>query len=447
MAKISTYPQPTPPQLSDYVIGTDISDLLMTKNFVLADIITLATTTNQFVTIVGAQTITGSKTFDYGTSTGVPAPVIINLPNQTQPAFSPDALQIYINGQTPSTIPGFIGGVVVQANLLDNVCYFAALEGDSGSSVGIIVESKDAHSGSYLSFKKNLSGVFTTKFSVGNNGDTTANSFIKSGGLSTEYLMADGSVTTGGGIPTLQQVTDIGAITTNTITITPPVGDYGIFVTTGADTGIYSESTDGTSVYGADLGGGVGIQGDSVDGLGVVGYTKDGFAISAICDNAGEGGALSVDGGTGVGVGLIIQNGGANIRGLVNSVTGYQLNLTLNSAAKPSTNTWTIASDERVKTNVNPYTKGLETILSINPITYDYNGKAGFDSASVNNIGIIAQDVLSIIPECISTYKAKLNEDDEEKTELYNFDSHALTFILINAIKELKAEIELLKSK
>lgn len=53
MAKISIYPQPTPPQLGDYVIGTDISDLLMTKNYLLSDIITLATTTNQFVTVVG----------------------------------------------------------------------------------------------------------------------------------------------------------------------------------------------------------------------------------------------------------------------------------------------------------------------------------------------------------------------------------------------------------
>lgn len=53
MAKISIYPQPTPPQLGDYVIGTDVSDYLMTKNFLLSDIITLATTTGQFVTKVG----------------------------------------------------------------------------------------------------------------------------------------------------------------------------------------------------------------------------------------------------------------------------------------------------------------------------------------------------------------------------------------------------------
>lgn len=63
MAKISTYPQPTPPQLSDYVIGTDISDALMTKNFLLSDILNLATTTGQFVTVAEAQTVTGLKTF------------------------------------------------------------------------------------------------------------------------------------------------------------------------------------------------------------------------------------------------------------------------------------------------------------------------------------------------------------------------------------------------
>jgi len=195
MAKISTYPQPTPPQLGDYVIGTDISDLLMTKNYLLSDIITLATTTNQFVTIVGAQTITGSKTFDYGTTVGVAAPVIINVPAQTQ-AISPDGLQIYINGQVPTTTPGQIAGINIQASLLDNICYFGTLYGNAGASKGIVIESLDAHSGNFLEFLKGVSSVFTTKFSVANNGDTTATSFIKSGGLSTEYLMADGSIST-----------------------------------------------------------------------------------------------------------------------------------------------------------------------------------------------------------------------------------------------------------
>jgi len=122
----------------------------------------------------------------------------------------------------------------------------------------------------------------------------------------------------------------------------------------------------------------------------------------------------------------------------------YDLQLVDDSAAKPSTNTWTIASDSRVKENITPYTKGLSAIMAINPVNYDYNGKAGF-SVIKGNIGLIAQDVLEILPESVSTYKTKLEESDAEDTELYNFNSHALTYILINAIKELKAEIDLLK--
>ena len=132
--------------------------------------------------------------------------------------------------------------------------------------------------------------------------------------------------------------------------------------------------------------------------------------------------------------------------GIGTNAPSYQLQLTTDSAAKPSTNTWTISSDIRVKENINPYTKGLETILKINPVTYDYNGKAGFKKIK-ENIGIIAQDVLDILPESISTYKVKLNDNDNEESELYNFNSHALTYVLINAIKEQQVQIEKLKQK
>jgi len=52
MAKISVYPIIAAPILDDTVIGTDIAGSNATKNFLLADIITLATTTNQFVTLI-----------------------------------------------------------------------------------------------------------------------------------------------------------------------------------------------------------------------------------------------------------------------------------------------------------------------------------------------------------------------------------------------------------
>lgn len=132
--------------------------------------------------------------------------------------------------------------------------------------------------------------------------------------------------------------------------------------------------------------------------------------------------------------------------GLGVTAPSYQLQLSSNSAAKPTSSSWTVVSDERVKTNIQDYTTGLTEILQINPKTFDYNGKAGFEETT-GNIGIIAQDVQGIMPETINTYEAKLNEDDTEETELFNFDSHPIQFALINAVKELNAKIEALEAK
>ena len=41
MAKISTYPDATPPALDDFLVGTDISNANATKSFVIADVLAL----------------------------------------------------------------------------------------------------------------------------------------------------------------------------------------------------------------------------------------------------------------------------------------------------------------------------------------------------------------------------------------------------------------------
>lgn len=137
---------------------------------------------------------------------------------------------------------------------------------------------------------------------------------------------------------------------------------------------------------------------------------------------------------------LAIQAGGGNV-GIGLSNPSYRLQLAADSAAKPTTNTWTIASDARIKTNIKPYAKGLSDICKVQPIEYDYNGKGGLP-AGPGGISIIAQDLQPIFPECVGTYKAKLNEDDEEDTDILNYNGHAITFALINSIKELNAKVE-----
>jgi hypothetical protein len=70
-------------------------------------------------------------------------------------------------------------------------------------------------------------------------------------------------------------------------------------------------------------------------------------------------------------------NGSGNV-GIGTSSPAYQLELSTDSAAKPTSALWTIASDSRVKTETGEYTKGLDAVCALRPITYQYNGAAGF---------------------------------------------------------------------
>lgn len=130
----------------------------------------------------------------------------------------------------------------------------------------------------------------------------------------------------------------------------------------------------------------------------------------------------------------------------IGTTPSYQLQLSTDSAAKPSTNTWTIASDERLKTVLGDYEKGLDAICALRPVRYEYNGLGGMVADGKEHISIVAQEAQEVFPECIGTFQGKLHEDDEEETELLNYNGHAVTFALINAIKELKARIETLEA-
>lgn len=118
----------------------------------------------------------------------------------------------------------------------------------------------------------------------------------------------------------------------------------------------------------------------------------------------------------------------------------YSLQLGSDSAAKPVSNTWTIASDSRLKENIYSFNDGLSVLRQINPVSYTLNGKAGLPYGA-KGIGILAQDVKDIIPYTIDTFKAKLNPDDPKETELFSFNSSALTFVTINALKELDTRL------
>jgi hypothetical protein len=173
------------------------------------------------------------------------------------------------------------------------------------------------------------------------------------------------------------------------------------------------------------------------------------YATFALSATSGNGLILDIEskssGGTQSSVIRFNKQGTGNV--IIGTIASpaYTLQLQTDSAGKPSTSTWTIVSDERVKTKIKSYNKGLNEILAINCIEYMYNGKGGFDKTK-GGVGIIAQEIKDIVPECVDTYMGQLNPKDDELTEMYNFNSHAITFILINAIKELNSKIEALKT-
>jgi hypothetical protein len=122
--------------------------------------------------------------------------------------------------------------------------------------------------------------------------------------------------------------------------------------------------------------------------------------------------------------------------------------LTINgsNATKASGTAWINPSDRRLKDNIVNYTKGLAELAQVVPKTFEFNGKAG-STAGLKAIGIIADEIEQVLPKTVTKYMVKLNPEDAQETEVKYFDSSELTWVMVNAIKELKAEVDSLKAQ
>ena len=96
-------------------------------------------------------------------------------------------------------------------------------------------------------------------------------------------------------------------------------------------------------------------------------------------------------------------------------------------------------SDGRLKENVRDYTVGLNDILKLKPRVFDWKEHQGKDKK--NDVGFIAQEFEEVFPDWIGTF---LHDDLEDAKSVA---ASELIFPMVNAIKELKAEIDALKEK
>ncbi|NND62132.1 MAG: tail fiber domain-containing protein, partial [Flavobacteriaceae bacterium] len=109
------------------------------------------------------------------------------------------------------------------------------------------------------------------------------------------------------------------------------------------------------------------------------------------------------------------------------------------NAAKPGGGSWTNASDRRLKKNIKSFDQGLETILKIEPVTYQYNQLSGFNE-NTSYVGVIAQELQKVAPNMVTTYT-------RENEEFLAVDNSSMTYLLINAVKSQQEEIETLKEE
>ena len=110
------------------------------------------------------------------------------------------------------------------------------------------------------------------------------------------------------------------------------------------------------------------------------------------------------------------------------------------------------ASDARIKTVTGDYTAGLDEVLQLRPVSYVYKGndappKQPSPTKLVEGrrfVGFVAQELEQIMPDMVSKRTGYV--DGKRVADLRDVDVSSLVFALVNAVKDLKAEIDELKA-
>ncbi|RSK43791.1 tail fiber domain-containing protein [Hymenobacter rigui] len=130
---------------------------------------------------------------------------------------------------------------------------------------------------------------------------------------------------------------------------------------------------------------------------------------------------LRVQGNGNVGIGVATANYKLDVNGQVRA------------------NNVAVTSDQRFKTNVQPISSALASVLALRGVRYEWNalGIRHGGTAGARQVGLLAQEVEKIYPELVST--------DAEGYKAVNYAQ--LTPVLIEALKEQQAQIAALQAR
>lgn len=280
-------------------------------------------------------------------------------------------------------------------------------------------------------------GVSPTKFKLSTAGTLTVpNIVVTEKIVAAEFELADGSPIGGGGGGALNDLSDV--------TITSPssgqvlkyngsawINDQGESDTYNANkfipTGSFVSATSNAYMAGGLLFGVPAGQLNILTGSTVstpLTWVQAGLLVSGYIQATGfveSAGNITTDGGI-----IYVKTDGATKASIDQSGNGFFTgDVTTNGSA----------SDERLKENIKPLEKGLETIEQIKTYTFNYKARP-----QDTHPGVIAQEIEKLVPEVV--YDIEM-EDGIYKAVRYQ----QLVPLLINAIKDLSKKVNDLETR
>ena len=100
-------------------------------------------------------------------------------------------------------------------------------------------------------------------------------------------------------------------------------------------------------------------------------------------------------------------------------------------------------SDKNLKENITDLSFGLNEILKLRPVSFDWKNNPKNQSTQY---GFIAQEVQKILPQLVNEFDSFENEETEISTKRLGLDKDAIFVSLVKAIQEQQAQIEELKA-
>jgi hypothetical protein len=104
-------------------------------------------------------------------------------------------------------------------------------------------------------------------------------------------------------------------------------------------------------------------------------------------------------------------------------------------------------SDARLKQNISTTTYGLAEISALNPVKFNWIDNFVESENGKDMLGFIAQEVQTVIPEAIESFGSNIDLNGTTIDNPLRVNEKFIIPILVKAIQELKAEIEILKQQ